>query len=172
MIKILILAVPLLLLNNTPLMADNEFYLKIDLLYSEASKDSNSQRHLVTMEGKNASYEYIYSGFPDGKKESMARTLNSEEFFQIIKYIKNEKVNTSIIENKPQTANGPKRTVHLSLFLTLDGQTVESEISGILEIFRGDGKIEGVTIENQEYIDDIQSFIQRLKDTLLENITN
>jgi len=87
-------------------------------------------------------------------------------------HIKNKKINTSIVENKPQTANGSTNRIHLSLLLTLDGQTVESEISGILNIPRADGKTRGVILENKTYIKNVHFLVQRLKASSSEKIRN
>ncbi len=161
-----ILIIPfLLLIWATFTMADDNFYLKIDLLNSESSKDSNSQRYIVEVNGKEVWYEYTYSGFPfpDDANEKKTRTLSDNELSKIISYIKEEGINKSITENKSTGANNPSRKVHLLLFLKMEGHTTESEISGNTKIFRGDGKVEGLLIGNNEYVDAVESLIQDLK---------
>lgn len=152
----------LLLVWSANAMAENEFYLKIDLLNREVSKDSNSQGYIVEIKNRELRYEFRYSGFPDNSKQSKNRTLSDSELAEIIKYIKEGGINRSITEIKPKDANGPSRKVGLSLLLKLDGQTTESKISGNYRIFRGDGKIKGAIIENKKYVDDVESLVQDL----------
>ncbi|MCF8056356.1 MAG: hypothetical protein K9K37_06925 [Desulfocapsa sp.] len=163
MFKIIFVLPVLLLAWSTDLMGANDFYCKIDLLTKEASKDSNSQRYTVEVKGKEVRYEYSYSGFPDNEKESASRTLNDEQLSKIISYIKEKGIDSSIIEKKPNDANGPSRKVHLSLLLTLDGQHTKSDISGNYNIYRAEGQIKGVIIENKEYVDAVRSLIRDLK---------
>jgi len=152
----------LLLVWSTNAMAESGFYLKIDLLNREVSKDSNSQRYIVEVKNREVGYEFSYSGFPDNSKQSKNRTLSESELAEVIKYIKEQGINRSITEIKPTDANGPSRKVALSLLLKLDGQTTESKISGNYRIFRGDGKIKGAIIKNKKYVDDVKSLIQDL----------
>lgn len=146
-------------------MANQTFYLKIDLLNSEFSKDSNSQRYVVEVKNKEVGYEYNYSGFPfpDDSQESSTRQITDEELSEIIKYIKEAGVNKSITENIPDDANGSSRKVKLSLLLTIDGQTVESKISGNYRIDRADGKKKGTIIKNKDYVDAVESLIRVIK---------
>ena len=146
-------------------MAKQIFYLKIDLLNSEFSKDSNSQRYIVEVKNKEVGYEYNYSGFPfpDNSQESLTHTITDEELYEIIKYIKEAGGNKSITENIPDDTDGPSRKVKLSLLLTIDGQTVESKISGNYRIDRADGKTKGTIIKNKEYIDAVESLIRVIK---------
>ena len=144
-------------------MANDEFYLEIDLLNREVSKDSNSQRYTVEVKDKEVKYEYSYSGFPDNSHESSISTLTNDQLFEIIKYIKEDGINKSITEEKPNDANGPSIKVHLSLLLIMDGQTIESKISGNYRINRANGKIKGIIIKNKEYIDAVESLVEFLQ---------
>ena len=146
-------------------MAKQIFYLKIDLLNSEFSKDSNSQRYIVEVKDNQVGYEYNYNGFPfpDNSQEASTCTITDEELSEIIKYIKEAGVNESITENIPDDANGSSRKVKLSLLLTIDGQTVESKISGNYRIDRADGKTKGKIIKNKDYIDAVESLIRFIK---------
>jgi len=144
-------------------MAGDDFFLEIDILNRETSKDSNSQRYIVKVENKQVEYKYSYSGFPDEADESTSRTLSDDELSEIIQYIKNQEINNSITESKSQDANGPSRKVNLSLILKLDGKTIESNVSGNYKIFRADGKIKGEIIKNIKYVDDVMTLIMDLK---------
>lgn len=146
-------------------MGNHTFYLKIDLLNSEFSKDSNSQSYIVEVKDNEVKYESNYSGFPflDDSQESSTCTITDEELAEIVKYIKGAGINTSITENISDDAKGPSRKVKLSLLLTMDGQTIESKISGIYQIIRADGKTKSVSIKNKDYVDAVEALIQVIK---------
>jgi hypothetical protein len=154
-----------LLTWSNDLMASQTFYLKIDLLNSEFSKDSNSQRYVVQVKDNEVGYEYNYSGFPfpDNSQESLTYTITDEELSEIIKYIKENGVNKSITENIPDDANGSSRNVKLSLLLAMDGQTIESKISGNYRLDRADGKTKGIIIKNKDYVDTVESLIRVIR---------
>ena len=144
-------------------MADETLFLQIDLLSREVSKDSNAQREIVEVKNSEVSYQYKYTGYPESRKESSRRTLSDGELSTIIKHIKETGLNKAITEKAPLAANGPSRTVHLALRMSLDGVTTESKISGNYHIYRADGKITGVLIQNRAYVDSASTLIQRLK---------
>ena len=145
-------------------MAENNFYLKIDLTNREKSKDSNSQRYIIKIKDKNVTYKYTYGGCPGYKEKAKNYTLTDKELSAIIQEIKDEKINNSIEELKSTKSNGGStRSVHLSLSLKLDGKTTESNISGNTRIFRAGGKIKGEIIKNKDYVNNVKSLIQDLE---------
>jgi len=145
-------------------MADNDFYLKIDLLNRETSKDSNSQRYIIEVKNTDVKYKYTYGGYPGYEEKSKNYTLTDKELSGIIQKIKDRKINTSIEEKRPTKSNGGStRRVHLSLSLKLDGNITKSKISGNTRIFRADGEIKGEIIKSKKYINRVESLIQDLK---------
>ncbi len=158
----------LIVAGSTNMFADEvkeqDFYLKIDLINREKSKDSNSQRYIVEVKNKNVKYAYSYSGYPGNKKRSKNYRLSDEELNDIIRYIKDKKIDLSTEEKRSTKSNGGvTMRVYLSLFLKLEGKTTESEISGNVKIFRGDGKIKGELIKNTNYINSVKSLIGDLE---------
>ena len=163
MLKHIIKVTFILLIGSTNLMSDSNFYLKIDLLNRETSKDSNSQRYIIKIKDKDVTYQYTYGGYPGYKEKSKNYTLTDKELSGIIQEIKDRKINTSIEEARPTKSNGGSTgRVHLSLSLKLDGMITESNISGNTRIFRADGKIKGEIIKNMNYVDNVESLIQDL----------
>ncbi len=164
MFKHIIKVAFILLIGSTNLMSDSNFYLKIDLLNKEASKDSNSQRYIIEVKNTDVTYKYTYGGYPGHEEKSKNYTLTEKELNGIIQEIKDRKINTSIEEIRSTKSNGGStRRVHLSLSLKLDGNITESEISGNTHIFRADGKIKGEIIKNKKYINRIESLIRDLE---------
>ncbi len=168
MFKRLIKFILIAIICSMNIIADtnNEFYLEIDLTYTETSKDSNSQRYMVKVENNNVEYKYSYSGYPKNSNELINRKLSDEDLLQIINHIKTGKVNRSITEIKPTKSNGASMKVSLSLLLKMKGETTETKISGNLKIFRADGKINGELIKNKSYTDNVNLLISFLKDGL------
>lgn len=154
----------ILLITSIHLIANNIFYLEIDLLYRETSKDSNSQRYIIKIKDKNVTYKYTYGGYPGYDKKSKNYTLTDKELSGIIQQIKDRKINKSIKEIRSTKSNGGStRKVHLSLSLKLAGKITESKISGNTHIFRADGKINGEIIKNKMYISNVKSLVQDLE---------
>jgi hypothetical protein len=77
MLKNLCILSILLLLWSVPAMAENTFFLKIDLTHSETSRDSNSRQYIVEIHGKELSSRYISTGYPfsDAAHDAEQRTL-------------------------------------------------------------------------------------------------
>ena len=153
----------ILLTGSTCLMADNDFYMKVDLLHKESSKDSNTQRYTVEINNTSVRYQYHYNGYPDNRHHSKKYLLSEKELSEIIREIKEKKINHSVEEIISTKANGAKKSVDLSLFLSLEGKITESKISGNTRIFRADGKIKGEIIQNINYVDNVASLIQDIE---------
>ena len=94
----------LIVAGSTVMFADElkeeDFYLKIDLINREKSKDSNSQRYRVEVKNRDVKYAYSYSGYPGSKKRSKNYRLSNEELSEIIQYNKNKKIDLSIEEKR------------------------------------------------------------------------
>ncbi len=164
MFKPIIKVAFILLIGSTNLMAENDFYLKIDLTNREKSKDSNSQRYIIKIKNKDVTYKYTYGGFPGYKEKSKNYTLTDKELSDIIQEIKDEEINNSIEEIRSTKSNGGStRSVQLFLSLKLAGKITESNISGNTRIFRADGKIKGEIIKNKDYVNNVESLIQDLE---------
>ncbi len=164
MFKHIIKVTLILLIGSTNLISDSNFYLKIDLLNRETSKDSNSQRYIVEVKNKDVTYQYTYGGYPGYEEKSKNYTLTDKELSGIIQEIKDRKINTATKEIRPTKSNGGStRRVHLSLSLKLDGKITESNISGNTHIFRASGKIKGEIIKNKNYVNNVESLIQDLE---------
>lgn len=154
----------ILLLGSINLMGDNDFYLKINLLNSEKSKDSNSQRYIIEIRDKNVTYHYNYSGFPDNKHKSKKYILSDKELSDIMQQIKDRNINESIEEIKPTKSNGGTTMgVNLSVLLLSECKITQSTISGNTQILRADGEIMGEIIKNIDYVNNVVSLIQDLK---------
>lgn len=154
----------ILLLGSINLMGDNDFYLKINLLNSEKSKDSNSQRYIIEIRDKNVTYHYNYSGFPDNKHKSKKYILSDKELSDIMQQIKDRNINESIEEIKPTKSNGgTTMSVNLSVLLLSECKITQSTISGNTQILRADGEIMGEIIKNIDYVNNVVSLIQDLK---------
>ncbi|MEN8154333.1 MAG: hypothetical protein ABFR75_09950 [Acidobacteriota bacterium] len=163
MLKNFIKIVLILMAGSIGIVAEEGFYLKINLSNREFSKDSNSQTYIVKIENGKFDYKFRYGGFPDNRKEEKSRDLGPEELSKVIKYIRERKINIPVTEVISTKANGPSIKVNLSLFMKLDGEEMETKISGNYSIFRGDGKIKGKIIKNKGYVDSVMSLIRSLK---------
>ena len=159
-----------ILVGSTLMFADEikeeDFYLQIKLIGREKSKDSNSQHYHIEVKDREVTYHYKYYGFPfpPNRERSSKYRLSDEALSEIIQTIKDEKIDVSTEEKRSTKSNGGvTMRVHLSLFLKLEGKTTESEISGNVKIFRGDGKIKGELIKNTNYINSVKSLIGDLE---------
>jgi len=162
MFKRLVMVCLLALTGAPGAMAGDELFLHIDMLTTEQSKDSNSQHYIVAVKNNEVGYQYRYRGFPGNADESITRTLSDDELSNIVRYIRENMLDKAITESKA-CDNGPSREVRLSLVLTLDGETIESNISGDIKIFHGDEVMADNTVDNKEYVKNISRLIAQLK---------
>ena len=139
---------------------EHDFYLKIDFINREKSKDSNSQHHTVIVKNREVTYHYEYNGFPfpSDREKSNRYKLSDSQFREIIEQIKSIHINRSITELKKDKYIG--HSVELSLILKLDGKTSESHITGMTSSFRHKDKL----IRHKSYVDDVESLISDLSE--------
>ncbi len=137
-----------------------DFSLSLSLTREEISKDSNSQKTLLTIRGDVLEYSFE-SGGRDPRKPRKKRYILTKEFHKrLIDFLQGKRLNRRVQEIKPQ--NSPGIFIDLRLKMTIAGKTTDSHLAGALRQW-GDGGRKGTSMENIAYYHAVHSLLVFLK---------
>ncbi len=110
--------------------AVDDLYISVSLTKGESSRDSNSRRTTITLEGDKIVYEITYQGYGASKRERVHKEYRAtaEEIKTLIKVIEEHNLLASDSLEQP-AESGLRRYFEITTDLSLNGRKSRTEIS-------------------------------------------
>jgi hypothetical protein len=151
------------------LMDTNKLILKLELRYSETSKDCNSSTTNVYISEDKIQIEKVYNGFKAPDNETFSRNINAGDLKQILDFIEKHQLNINLKEVKSTSNLGIARFLNIEIFGLKSSQIL---IEGKTNIWGTDDYVKREwgklyvksrnNIENREYFYVAENFVRFL----------
>lgn len=112
------------------------FYMKLNLVTEEHSKDSNSQSYKIEITNNHVQYKFRYGGYRPGPIPEPDEDfyLSEKETLDLFNRIKRYRLLKNVEEKKETKGLGS--SIRLNLTIQMGDKTYQSNIEGMMYLFR------------------------------------
>lgn len=136
---------------------DTDFFLHIEFVQRERSKDSNQQLTTITVKDQQVTYSWRYTGFPGPKEEECQYVLDARGMEELITILREGHLDRLVEEAQPTEKLG--HSVELRFTYQTGTHVFKSSISGMVRFL---GKQEG-NIEDTAFIEAVEDIISIIR---------
>jgi hypothetical protein len=136
---------------------DTDFFLHIEFVQRERSKDSNQQFTMITVKDQRVTYSWRYTGFPGQKEEECTYVLDSEGMEELITILQEGHLDRLVEEDQPTEKLG--HSIELKFTYQTGTHVFQSSVRGMVRFL---GEQEG-NIEDTSFIEGVEDIISIIK---------